>query len=416
MPKSETQKSVKRIDVILCAGNPGQGKTTLSMAMNLLAPTHKQSGHEGPERETASTLFQLDRAYLEYLRSQDDGKPRRRVGIGKHFKALSEAERAAFWEQLSRQLREYARSTTFTLIIEGVIANYFADQIATLFRRDRFTHVVLRAGSFEHQGRTFRLFDPGARKGPLKDHSFDYYKRAFPASMVVAADFMVYLRDLAVAELVPQTRYQCFDDLGMNAKGSDSPAKFAALELEKVGIERKAAGPKRVLDVGCQSGNFSIRIARTSRVFRVTGIDVNKKPLDLAARYNAFVYQLPNVEFVHSSFTEYPEAGFDVIVAASVFHYFREGQQEFLDKAYAKLKPGGFLVLECGLSEQEPNRPHVELYARKVDGDQPCHFPNRRRLEEMVRQFEIVFERPSVRQAGDPHVRQVFHLQKARRG
>jgi SAM-dependent methyltransferase len=415
MPKTDQPKAVKRLDVILCTGKPGQGKSTLASALNLLASTSKVNGARRPAaRPTASSLYQLDRSYMAFVRSQSGAARRPGVGVGAHFKEASRAERDAYWEFLAKELRDFARTTLFTLVIEGAIGAEYADRIEKLFPRARFTHIELTAGGFEHKGRRFQGFARRSKLGPVKDHSFDYYKLAFPAAVATAAEFAVHLRDLAIRDLVPETRYQCFDDLGMAVKDSDSPAKYAAFELDRVGIKRTGRA-KRVLDVGCQSGNFSIRMARTSRSFQVTGIDVNKKPLDLAARYNAFVYQLANLSFVHSSFMDYTESGFDLILAASVFHYFREGQQDFLDRVYEKLNPGGVLVLECGLSELEPDRPYVELHARKVDGDLPCHFPNRRKLDEMVRRFELRYERPSIRQGGDPHPRYVLHLEKATR-
>jgi SAM-dependent methyltransferase len=219
------------------------------------------------------------------------------------------------------------------------------------------------------------------------------------------------LRECAIKELTAQTKYQYFDDLGMEQTSSDSAAKFECLRLADV-LPPQGAGRKRILDVGAQSGNFCFRMAKMSPSYRVLGVDTNRKSAMLACRYNTQVYELPNVDFKHGNAMDLRQRRFDLIIAASVFHYFREQQQEFLDKVLHMLNPGGFFVLECGVSVENPGQLHVQEHARRVDGDRPCHFPNRDMLVQMTQAFQKTYEGPSVSQKGDPIPRFVFHFQK----
>lgn len=378
--------------------------------MNLLASSQGDNAERGEER-VASYCYSLDRAYHDFLRSTGKLGAKERANVGAHFREQSEEVKAAFGRFILEQLDAVRRRTRFTLIIEGWQGGHFVEEFQRKFKKDRVIHIAMNRGEFSVEGRSFSLpgFDPKSR---ARDHSFSYYKETLPKLIALGAEVFQHLRARAVATLVAETKYQSFEDLGMPVKGSNSAAKFAALEFGRLGLDRPSGGGQRIVDIGCQSGYFSIRLASVARSFRVTGVEANRKAARVAAQYNAFVYELPNLDFWCGDAMEFKRGDCNVIVAASVFHYFRDGQQAFLDHVHSLLRPGGHLVLECGISTEQPDVAFVQKHARGVDKADPCHFPNRKRLDEMLRGFRVTYEGPSVKQAGDPIPRHVLHLQR----
>lgn len=403
-------KKMHSLNVIVCAGKPNSGKSTFAAALNTLSASQKDNRGGAPDDPTTSTVYRLDRAYVDFTNAAGLGQPGRTINIAKHFPERSDAQKAQFWEFVSKELDAYIKSTQFTLIVEGWQAYHYEKELRAKFEQHRLVFLTIENGSFEALGKRFTI-----PRLPLEryetDFSFYHNKRAMAVNVAVASELFCYMREKAIAELTAETKYQCFDDLGMDKTASDSPAKFEALHLQDA-LPSMRGGPKRVLDVGAQSGNFCFRIAKMALSYRVTGIEMRRKPAMLACRYNTQVYELPNIEFKQGDVLDCKLRNFDLVIAASVFHYFRERQQEFLDQVFDMLKPGGILVLECGVSKENPGEPHVQLFARKVDGDLPCHFPNRMKLTEMTQRFTKAYEGPSVTQRGDPIPRYVFHFKK----
>jgi ubiquinone/menaquinone biosynthesis C-methylase UbiE len=103
---------------------------------------------------------------------------------------------------------------------------------------------------------------------------------------------------------------------------------------------------QRVLEIGCGTGNLAILIKRLHPDAEVVGIDPDPKALARAQRKawrEALSVQLDR------GFAEelpYPDASFDRVLSALMFHHLRpEEQEKSLDEARRILRPGGSLHL-----------------------------------------------------------------------
>jgi 2-polyprenyl-3-methyl-5-hydroxy-6-metoxy-1,4-benzoquinol methylase len=92
----------------------------------------------------------------------------------------------------------------------------------------------------------------------------------------------------------------------------------------------------RVLDVGCNTGELTSRLAALQ--CRTLGLDINANAIALARE------RFPDLEFRAGTLPELDERGFDAIVASHIIEHLRDAHA-FLNAARQRLKPGGRLVL-----------------------------------------------------------------------
>jgi len=118
----------------------------------------------------------------------------------------------------------------------------------------------------------------------------------------------------------------------------------------------------RILDVGCGTGNFSLKLARLG--CSVTGIDISEKMLTFA-REKAQKEQLP-VEFMpmDASDLEFPEEAFDAVVSIVVLE-FMQNQQKTLDEMFRVLKKGGKLLVGTINRESDWGEMYLRLAEKK---------------------------------------------------
>lgn len=189
--------------------------------------------------------------------------------------------------------------------------------------------------------------------------------------------------------------YQSFE-AGLREGDSDSFGKLSALHLP-------ALSGKSFLDVGCNEG-FFCGWAHFSGASRVAGLDISDHAIGSARK------RFPEVEFTCGSWSSLPEGPFDVVLMASALHYAEEPER-LLERLVGLLTPTGVLVLETGV-DAEALGPGFSEIARPV-GDRVKH-PKRDAIRLICREHGWLYRRvgPSVRQAGDPLPRVVFHIAK----
>lgn len=98
----------------------------------------------------------------------------------------------------------------------------------------------------------------------------------------------------------------------------------------------------RVLDVGCGTGNFSIKLAQ--KRCKVTGIDISEKMLDIArekAKMAGFNIEFKKMDVYNLDF---PSESFDAVFSMAAFEFIKEPQKAF-NEMYRVLVPGGQLLI-----------------------------------------------------------------------
>ncbi len=193
-------------------------------------------------------------------------------------------------------------------------------------------------------------------------------------------------------------RYQDFDDSGEGS--SRSHEKLKALQLQRLG-QPGAAKPLAglsVLDLGCNEGFFCLHALKMGAE-RVVGVEQSKRVVQAARK------RCPEAEFIHGSWWSLPDERFDIILFLSAIHYEPE-QKALLQKLKTHLKPGGHLVLECGVASE----PGARTWHTVARGDGVFKYPTRDLLVyDLLSDYSVRPQGRSVKQAGDPVNRFIFH-------
>ncbi len=133
-----------------------------------------------------------------------------------------------------------------------------------------------------------------------------------------------------------------------NLETGQSATVDAPLVLELITQAAAATTPRarRVLDVGCGAGNYTLKLLQSLPDLNVTLLDLSRPMLDRAL-LRVSVATRGNVDAVQADVRDYDpgEARFDLILAAAVLHHLRaeaEWQATFA-KFYRALRPGGSL-------------------------------------------------------------------------
>ena len=111
---------------------------------------------------------------------------------------------------------------------------------------------------------------------------------------------------------------------------------------------------KRILDLGCGTGSFSIMIKRRYPAADVIGLDGDPQILE-TARLKAKNDGL-EIRFEQGMSFDllYPDASFDVVLTSFMLHHLdREAKQKTATEAYRVLRPGGQLF---GVDFVEPQK------------------------------------------------------------
>ncbi len=130
----------------------------------------------------------------------------------------------------------------------------------------------------------------------------------------------------------------------------------APLALELIAEAAAATTPlaKRLLDVGCGAGNYSVKLLQALPTLEVTLLDLSQPMLERAEQRTRAA-GAKSVKMVQQDIREVPlvDGSFDVIVAAAVLHHLRthDEWEAVFAKLYRSLAPGGSLwvfdLVEC---------------------------------------------------------------------
>jgi len=116
----------------------------------------------------------------------------------------------------------------------------------------------------------------------------------------------------------------------------DETETRCAFELLKPGPGMK------VLDVGCGTGNFSIKLARLGCV--VTGIDISKEMLSVAAekaRMEGFKVDFQSMDVTAMKFAD---ESFDIVISMAALEFMKD-HSDAIDEMFRVLKKGGYLLV-----------------------------------------------------------------------
>lgn len=104
----------------------------------------------------------------------------------------------------------------------------------------------------------------------------------------------------------------------------------------------KPEGEMKILDVGCGTGNFSIKLAEMG--CKVIGIDKSEKMLEEAKR-KAEMKGL-NIEFLNMDVydIELSDESFDGVFSMAAFEFIKRPKKAY-DEMYRVLKKGGYLLI-----------------------------------------------------------------------
>jgi SAM-dependent methyltransferase len=190
--------------------------------------------------------------------------------------------------------------------------------------------------------------------------------------------------------------YQSFED---QEGSSNSAAKLAGLQLPA------DLSGKRVLDIGCNEGFFSIA-ARDRGADEVLGIDFDPEAIERARG------RRDDIEFRAQPWDTLPEGPFDLILMLSALHY-EPNPRGLLKRIAAQLAPDGLFILECGISHLRGST--VEWTQRAIPRDDVAWYPTRDLLiQRYLQPFAVREIGPSVQQPGDPASRVIFHCHRRR--
>lgn len=128
-------------------------------------------------------------------------------------------------------------------------------------------------------------------------------------------------------------------------------------------------GARRLLDVGCGAGNYSLKLLQRLPGLDVTLLDLSRPMLDRALQRVSAATQgaVTTVQLDVRDYDPGP-ARFDVILAAAVLHHLRaesEWQATFA-RFFAALRPGGSLWI-ADLVSHEPPAIQALMWARYGD-------------------------------------------------
>ena len=177
-------------------------------------------------------------------------------------------------------------------------------------------------------------------------------------------------------------------------KWYDSPlgSLVDEIETETVFSLLKPEKDMRILDAGCGTGNFSIKLAKKG--VDVTGTDISQGMLDFAIQ-KAKLQNL-DIDFIRANAGDLPfnDDSFDAAVAVTSFEFF-DNIQEKADEIFRVVKPGGRVVIGTINMDSAWGKLYMSDYFRENTVFKYANFLNREGLEN-IRGGELIEIRESL--------------------
>ena len=144
-----------------------------------------------------------------------------------------------------------------------------------------------------------------------------------------------------------------------NLETGQSNTMDAPISLELIAACAAAVSPnaRRALDIGCGAGNYSLKLLERLPGLDVTLIDLSRPMLDRALQ-RVSAATAGRVTSIQGDIREIElEGGFDVILAAAVFHHLRTDDEwrAVFTACYDALTPGGSLWISDLVSHDHPD-------------------------------------------------------------
>lgn len=299
-------------NLFIVTGQPGNGKTTIS----------KQLGSS-----LQCEVIHTDDLYHEWMTSNGHSSIfHSRTAIRSHYTTLAPAIKLAWQQHLISYILTRVKYAKLDLIVEGWL----------------LSHLLAKHKQQLHNKASVLQFDMRKHSAYMVKVVFSPIGRDSTRVMHAACN---YLSNKQAVELAKRDiLYQTFEDLTSARSKSNSYAKLQHIDLPNRMTDAS------VLDVGCNTGYFSIRASQ--RGANVIGMDYRKSVLLTASRLANAVYRCKNITFMHDDITTTKITDkFDYILAISLLPSLGDAQEDVMTKLKSLLKPTGQLILELPLIE-----------------------------------------------------------------
>jgi 2-polyprenyl-3-methyl-5-hydroxy-6-metoxy-1,4-benzoquinol methylase len=183
-----------------------------------------------------------------------------------------------------------------------------------------------------------------------------------------------------------------------------TPEPFVVEMLEPL----RAAGVKRILDLGFGVGRHAILLAKAG--FEVDGIDASSNGLDFAQRWAQEEGVTLNLSLGDMSTLPYADGELDAILTWNViYHGTHEVVQATIDELARCLQPHGHLV--CSMISTRHFRfgegveiePHVFVIPGGGEREHPHYYFDKQDIERCFAAFEILRAEDATQKRGDDY-------------
>lgn len=169
------------------------------------------------------------------------------------------------------------------------------------------------------------------------------------------SDLTVILRENFTSDQIqrepePNLIMEDGDQVKAFTEAGRAPALLAVYAYHAERVSQVLHGAKRVVDLGCGSGVFLIKLARLNPDIQFIGFDLSPTMLNQAKLF-ALERDLKNIEFRQADFTdlsEFDNQSLDGVVSLQAFHHLPN--HSYLEKLYSEvgrvLKPDGALYFQ----------------------------------------------------------------------